>query len=143
MKATWKVMPVISLCCLMTSEADVGIMVVEAEPSWQYCITFCCCQTNGNRGTFWHKGIWHGSVVYHLISLCGKNGNHWHSLILAKLLWRPNSGYKHSEAMGGGFQQWWQQCQWQVTFWMAMNNSHTMEWRVSWLTHLCKSADYN
>ena len=30
---------------------------------------------------------------------CGKNGTQWHSLILAECLWRPNSGYEHSEVM--------------------------------------------
>ena len=32
------------------SEVDVGGIAVEAEPSHQYPITFCCCVTDGNRG---------------------------------------------------------------------------------------------
>jgi len=45
-----KVMPPISLCCLMMPEADVGGTAEEAEPSHQYSIMFCCCVTDGNRG---------------------------------------------------------------------------------------------
>jgi len=38
------------LCCWpMTSEASVGCMAVEAEPSCQYSITFCYCATDGSR----------------------------------------------------------------------------------------------
>ena len=33
----------------VTSEADVGVMAVEAEPSHQYSITLCCCMTDGSR----------------------------------------------------------------------------------------------
>jgi len=32
------------------SEAGVGGMAVEFEPSHQYSITFCCCVTDGSRG---------------------------------------------------------------------------------------------
>ena len=31
------------------SEADVGGMAVEVEPSHQYPITFCCCVADGSR----------------------------------------------------------------------------------------------
>ena len=41
MRAALKVMPPILLCWPMMSEADVGGMAVEVEPSHQYSITFC------------------------------------------------------------------------------------------------------
>jgi len=37
-----------------------------------------------------------------------KNGTQWHSLTLSEGLWGPNSGWEHSDAVGGAFQQWWQ-----------------------------------
>jgi len=37
-----------------------------------------------------------------------KNGTHWHSSMLAEHLWRSNSKYEHSEAVGGVLQQLWQ-----------------------------------
>ena len=40
----------ILLRCSMTSEADVGGMPVEVEPSPQYSITCCYCVTAGSRG---------------------------------------------------------------------------------------------
>ena len=44
----------------MTSEADVGAMAVEVEPSHQYSVTFCCCVTDGSRGAVWQNDVWHG-----------------------------------------------------------------------------------
>ena len=38
-----------------------------------------------------------------------KNDIHWHSMILAKCLPRPNSGCEDSEAVDSAFQQWQQQ----------------------------------
>jgi len=38
------------LCWHMMSEADVGGMAVDIEPSHQYSITHCCCATEGSRG---------------------------------------------------------------------------------------------
>ena len=43
-------MALILLCWPITSEADGGGMAVEAEPSHQYSITFCCSVTDGNGG---------------------------------------------------------------------------------------------
>ena len=45
-----KVMPPVLLCWLTTSEEDVGGMAVDAEPSQQYSILFCCQVTDGRRG---------------------------------------------------------------------------------------------
>jgi len=38
----------------------------------------------------------------------GKNGLHWHSLMLHECFWRPNSGSERSEVVGGVFLWWWQ-----------------------------------
>ena len=70
------------------------------------------------KGRFWWNGLWHGSVygaeVRNWIPSCGRNGTHWHSLMLVECLWRPNSGCEHTEAVGGAFQQWWQWCEREV-----------------------------
>ena len=44
------------------SEVDVGGMVVEAESSHQYSVTFCCCETDGSRGAVWQNDVQCGSV---------------------------------------------------------------------------------
>ena len=75
-----KIMSPILLCWPITSEADVGGMAVEAEPSWQYFITRCCCVTAGSRGAVWQNDVWHGNAyetkVSHWISPCGNNCTH-------------------------------------------------------------------
>ena len=50
MRGAPKVMPPILLCWPTTSEANVGGIAVEAEPSHQYSVTFCGCETGGSRG---------------------------------------------------------------------------------------------
>ena len=55
-------MPPVLLCWFTTSEADVDIIVAEAEPSYQYSITFCCHETDGSRGGVWKNGVCHGSA---------------------------------------------------------------------------------
>ena len=57
-----KVMPPILFCWPTTSEADIGGMAVETEPSQKYPITFCCCARAGNRGAVWQSDARHGSV---------------------------------------------------------------------------------
>ena len=100
-RAALKLMPPISSHWPTTSEADVGGMAVEAEPSHQYSITICCCVTDGSRGALWQSGDGHGSAdeakECHWIPPCGKDGTHWHSSTLAERLWRPNSGCWHNE----------------------------------------------
>ena len=57
MRAGLKVMPPIFFCWPMTSEAGAGNTAVEAEPSQQYFVMFCCCAKDGSRGgslTEWH-----------------------------------------------------------------------------------------
>ena len=81
-----KVMAPILLGWLMMSEAEVGGMVVEVEPSHQYSIVFCCHVTGGSREAVCHNGIWHGNVceakVCDWIPPCGKNSTQWHSSVL-------------------------------------------------------------
>lgn len=45
-----KGMPPILLLQPMTSETDVDSTAVEGEAFHQYCIMFCCCLTDSNRG---------------------------------------------------------------------------------------------
>jgi hypothetical protein len=63
-------MPPILLCWPTTSEVNVVDMAVEAEPSRQYSIKFCCRATDDSRGAVWQNGIWHGSAYW--ILPCGK-----------------------------------------------------------------------
>jgi len=49
-RAASKVMPPLLLYWPTTSEADVGGVAVDIEPSHQYCIRFCGCATDGSRG---------------------------------------------------------------------------------------------
>jgi len=46
----------------MTSEVDVDVITLEAEPSHQYSLTCCCLVADGSRGAVWQNGIWYGSV---------------------------------------------------------------------------------
>jgi hypothetical protein len=50
MRVAPKFMPTILLCWSMMSEVDVGDMAVEAEPSSQYSIKFCCRAADDSRG---------------------------------------------------------------------------------------------
>jgi len=50
MRAAPKAMPLALLRWPNMSEADVGDMAVEVEPSHQCSITFCCHATGGSRG---------------------------------------------------------------------------------------------
>ena len=85
MRAALKVMPPVFLCWPMTSEAGVGGMAVEAEPSHQYPIPCRCYGQNG----VWCGGACEAKVC-HWIPPWGKNGTHCHLLMLAECLWRPN-----------------------------------------------------
>ena len=49
-RAAPKVMPPILLCWPTTSEADVGGMAVEVEPSHQYSVNFFRRATDDSRG---------------------------------------------------------------------------------------------
>ena len=48
-KAALKVVPPISWCCCTMSEADVGAIAVDAEPSHHYPVPFRCHITDGSR----------------------------------------------------------------------------------------------
>ena len=108
-RATLKVMPLTLLFCPIMSEVNTGGMAVKVEPSHQHSIMFCSCVTDGSRAADWQNGIWHGSAyeakVCHWIPPCRGNDTHWHPSILDEHLWRPNCGCRHSEAVGGAFQQ--------------------------------------
>ena len=56
-RAAPKIMPPILLCWPAMTEADIGGMAVEAEPSHQYSIIFCCHVTDGSRGAVGQNGI--------------------------------------------------------------------------------------
>ena len=109
-RASQKVMPPNLFCWHMTSKADVGGIAVEVEPSYQYSITCSCHVTDDSRGAVRRNDIWHESMyetkVWNWIPPHGGGYTHWCSLTLAKHSWSPNSGCKHSEAVGGAFQQW-------------------------------------
>ena len=145
MRAAPKVMPPILLFWSMMSEANDSEMAVEVEPSCQYCVTFCCCVTDGSRGAVWQNDVWHGSAneakVCHWNPSCGNNGTHWHSSMLGEHLWIPNSNCEHSDAVGGAFQQWWQQHESQAVFQMAVHCCHTTKLRESLSAYLLKSPN--
>ena len=109
MRAALKVMPPVLWCRPMMSEADTDGMTVEAEPSHQYSVAFCCHVSDGSKGALWQNGVWCGSAceakVCHWIPPCRKNSTHWHSLTLTECRWRPASGCEHSEVVGGALQQ--------------------------------------
>jgi len=74
-----KVTPPIQLCWPTTLEADIGGKAVEVEPFCHCSITFCCCRTDGSRGSL-RKCVQPGSVLRSkcssLIPPCGRNGTH-------------------------------------------------------------------
>ena len=80
-KAALKVVPPIFLFWSMTSEADVGHLAIEVEPSHQYSITFCCCAMDGSRGAVWH-GSAHEAKICHVISPCGRSRTDIHQFLL-------------------------------------------------------------
>jgi len=43
-----------------SDRGNVGGTAVEAEPSHQYPVTFCCCVTDGSRGTARQNAVSHG-----------------------------------------------------------------------------------
>ena len=58
------------------SEAAVGDMAVEVEPSCQCSVKFCCRASDDSRGAIWQNGVWHESAyeakVCNWIPPCGK-----------------------------------------------------------------------
>ena len=69
-------MPLVLLCWPTRSEADVGDMAVEAEPSRQYSVKMCCRETDDSNGAVSQNGVCHGSAyeakVCNWIHPCGK-----------------------------------------------------------------------
>ena len=123
-----------------TSELDTRATAVEVEPSHQYCITRCCCVTDGSRRAVWQNGIWQRSVDEAFFPPCGKKGTQWHTT-LAEYLWRPNSGCEHSDVVGDVSQQWLQWCERQAMLQMAMHRYDITKWRPFWYSPLCKPAN--
>ena len=90
-----------------------------------FCYTLLLCDSWHQRGslTEWclaWKCVWNKGVSLNFSMQ--KKLHHYHSLMLAERLWRPNSACEHSEAVGGVFQQWQQWHERQATFWMAVHN---------------------
>ena len=126
----------------LKSEADVGGMAVEDEPSCQYPITCRSRVTDGSRGALWQNGVWQEAKVWHGIPPGRENGTHQHSLTLAECLWRPNRGCEHSEAVGDVFQQWQQQ-QW-VTYADADCYEHGIQALVHcWRKSIATGSNYD
>ena len=86
--ADLKAMLPILLCWLMTSEVDVGGLAAEGQ----------CHKMVSDMKV-------HVKRRCHWIPPHGKKGTHLHALTLAESLWRPNSGFGHSDVVGGTFQQ--------------------------------------
>ena len=68
------------------------------------------CDGWQQRSSLWHSGIWSvcETKVLSLNSCVEKGSTQWHSSILAEHLWRPNSGFEHSEVVDRLFQPWQQ-----------------------------------
>ena len=92
----------------LTGTVYISMYVVELS------FGICCCETDGSRGTV---------TKWCFTSPWWKKCTHWHSMMLAEYLWRPNSGCKYNEVLHGAFQQWWQWCEGQATFQVPMQIS--------------------
>ena len=98
MRAALKLMVPTLLCWSTISEANVGSVAVDVEPSHQYSITFCCCVTDVSKKALWHGSeyeakAWKGIPVYR------KNNSYWHLSMLAECLRGPKNGCEHHEAV--------------------------------------------
>lgn len=95
------------------SEADVGVMEVEAEPSHQYTTIFCCHETAA-EGSLTKKNIWYRNAyeakVRHWISPCRiKNWPtdiNWHLLHVY-----GDKTVEVAQWDSRMLQQWWQRCE--------------------------------
>ena len=83
-RAAPKLISPIFLCQPMTSEIDLGGIVVKMESSLQNSVTFCFCIWDSSRGTVWHNDIWHRSVyeakLWNWIELNSSMQKKWHPL---------------------------------------------------------------
>ena len=73
------------LCWPMTSEADVGVMAVEAEPSHHYPFTFCCHVRDNSKWAVWQNGVWHGSADE--AKVCHWNFSMWKKIAPIDIHW--------------------------------------------------------
>ena len=80
-RAALKVIPPILLCWPTTSEADVGGMAIEVEPSHQYCYILLPCDRWQQKGSL---------TEWHLTWKCVRIplwGNKWHPLTFIDTCW--------------------------------------------------------
>jgi len=75
----------------------------------------------------WSKGI---EFNYSMQKKCTR----WRSSMHAECLWRPKSGYEHSEVVSSAFQQWWLQCERWAMFQMAMQMFSSTTFRLVFIT---------
>ena len=74
-------MPPIFLCFVTRSEADIGGMAVEAEPSHQYSIMFCChVMDDSRRGTLTEWCLTGECAGSKGVSLSSSMQKKWHPL---------------------------------------------------------------
>jgi len=122
------------------SEADVGGMAAEVEPSHQYSATFCCCVTDGSRGAVWHNGTWHGSAykgvdVFPLtfIHICGMftETKQW--------MWAHwGSGWSVSAVVTVGHFHWYRRLWAQhAESCSSLTKMHSWWWWLWWKTVFC------
>ena len=104
MRAAKNVMPAILLHWPTVSEADVGGMAVEAEPSHQYSDTCCCRVTDGSRGSLTEWCLTWSAYGAKVVSPSSSMQEKMSPIDIHR--WRPSSGCEHSEVTGGAFQQW-------------------------------------
>lgn len=117
-RAALKVTPSILWYELMTSEVDTG---GNGSSVWTFpqisCYLLLPCDRWQQRAEGQSDKMASDMEVHMKqwccwIPLCGKSGTHWYSSTFSDCLWRTNSGFEHSKAVGSMFQQWWQ---WRVT----------------------------
>jgi len=120
-------------------------MAVEVEPSHQYPVTFCCCVTDGSRGTVVQNGIWYGSENESKVwTLLSSLWNSWYPLTStdAFCTFMKSKQWMWAESeVSGVLQQWQQWYERQVMFQTAMYSCHTTKWKEYWSAHLHKSAN--
>jgi len=118
-----------------------GNRVWTFPPIFHYVLLPCDRWQQRDSQTKWHltwKCIWSKGVS--LNPFMWKNGTHWHSSMLAERFWRLTSGYEHSGAKGGTFQQWWQ-WQWVTSTGIALYKCGTQAFVHCWQKCIANSDD--
>ena len=124
-------MPPMFWCWSATSEADVGGMAVEVEPSHQYSITCCCVQQMAAEGqsdtvaSEMEVQMKQKGVIEFLMQ------KKRHPLTFINVCWTFVKTKQWMWAQWGSvFQQWWQWCKRQATFCLAMQIFMSMACRL-------------